>query len=78
MASSISDSTGDSSSVSKKDRVIRQMPSCKEPTSEADEKLIKKYKQNVDLRKLMFMRNLLKAEVCFLARVRSMRTNLSE
>ena len=80
MASSISDKGGSSKkagssmsasySTSSKAKSQRNQPSksmsskSKSSYADADEKVVSKYKIDVDLKKLMFMRNLLKAEVC--------------
>ena len=68
MASSMSDDPS-TSMASKQGKVIRTVPanSCsksnKQPDEPPDEAVTSKYKVDLDLRKLMFMRNLLKAEV---------------
>ena len=76
MACSMSDSKDPSTSMSSKQgKVIRTVPanSCsknnKQPDEPADEKFTSKYKVDLDLRKLMFMRNLLKAEVSLVMEV---------
>nr|XP_046909891.1 CBL-interacting protein kinase 2-like isoform X1 [Dermatophagoides farinae] len=72
MATSISDSPSDSQSSksmgSKKDKILRTVACSNKKTEkithkDPDASITSKYKQNIDLRKLMFMRNLLKAEI---------------
>lgn len=71
MATSISDSPSDSQSgskSSKKDKVLRTVAISNKKTEkmtskDPDASITSKYKTNIDLRKLMFMRNLLKAEI---------------
>ena len=70
MASSICDGGGGGGGASMKaGKVFRTVPSCskssKQPDTPPDEKYSAEYKVDLDLRKLMFMRNLLKAEVIF-------------
>lgn len=70
MATSISEDPSTSMSSKKEaGKIIRTCPSntCsasnKDPDEGPDEKIASQYKNDMDMRKLMFMRNLLKAEV---------------